>query len=434
MFSRRLVPGLGLGLLVGLLAAVAQAQEAQPAKGVIREDRVIAGGAKDSLEVRHLVLRGTNEEIGRTLGQLAKERYKVQPTPSPDPLRTRAQRHYIQKHYPILYERMRGVATALGQSLEDDAWNLSGLDFMTLRAGCSVMQFPPSCTSVGTPIVSRDYDFTTGSIFFGPLAPGTLHPTARPYVLELHPDQGYASVAMTAYDLLSGVLDGMNSEGLTVALLADDELASKYKMEPTQAPAVGLGVLQTLRLLLDTCANVEEAKETLLQTKQYYEFIPVHYLIADRHGNAFVWEYSHAHNKEYIIENPNQPLVTTNFSLHRYLDHNRPPSAGQVQKVCPRYCLLTQQLAAHPGKISEDFIKETHKQVDAVQPKAKGSARPPNRTLWHALYYPEQRRVQISLYLRDEPVTDQPDKVRVVRSEYVEFRLAQDGRPQSSAH
>src|SRR5262249_23180492 len=45
-------------------------------------------------------------------------------------------------------------------------------------------------------------------------------------------------------------------------------------------------------------------------------------------------------------------------------------------------------------------------------------------TLWHALYYPEQRRMQVSFYLRDEEVPDQPNKVKVARSEYLEFRLA----------
>ena len=47
-----------------------------------------------------------------------------------------------------------------------------------------------------------------------------------------------------------------------------------------------------LRMLLDTCATVAQAKEALLMTKQYYYAVPVHYLIADRHGEAFVWECS----------------------------------------------------------------------------------------------------------------------------------------------
>src|SRR5205823_6714220 len=137
--------------------------------------------------------------------------------------------------------------------------------------------------------ISRDYDYSTGSLTFGFLPPGILHPTARPYLVELHPDHGYASIAMVAYDLLSGVLDGMNSEGLTVTMAMDDELFSKYPMEPALGSAPGMGVLQMLRFLLDTCGSVDEAKEALLMTKQYYEYIPVHYLIADRFGKSFVW-------------------------------------------------------------------------------------------------------------------------------------------------
>jgi hypothetical protein len=427
MFTRRFC----LTLLVAL-AVFCDAHGQAPEKGVIQRERVIAGSTKDSMEVRHLVLRGTNEEIGRTLAQLAQERYQVKVEPSQDRLRTGAQRRYLQKNFPILYERMRGVAAAFGKRIDDDAWNHSGLGFTELRAGCSVFYLPPKYTAHRTGIVSRDYDFTTGA-FLGPLPPGMLHPTARPYLLELHPDCGYASLSMVAYDLLSGVLDGINSEGLTVALLADDELLSKYPLESTGGPAVGLGVLQVPRMLLDTCASVAEAKEMLLQTKQYYEFIPVHYLVADRFGNAFVWEYSHAHNKEYIIENPKQPLVTTNFSLHRHLAKGLPPSAEQAAKVCPRYCTLLERLGTHAGKMSDEFIKGTHRKVDAVKPHTAGQKRPPHRTFWHALYYPEERRVQISYYLRDEPVADQPEQIRIIRSNYLEFRLAKTDNAKPAA-
>ena len=50
-------------------------------------------------------------------------------------------------------------------------------------------------------------------------------------------------------------------------------------------------------------------------------------------------------------------------------------------------------------------------------------SRPPGRTLWHALYFPEEGRMQVSFYLRDEAVPDQPSKSRIVRSEYREFAL-----------
>jgi hypothetical protein len=440
MTRRKLIAGAGvsLALLAGAAYLAARTKERHPSTDFRQQDEVIAGSPRDSLEVRRLVLTGTNEEIGGALARLAKERYHAPLQPSQEPFRTRAQRQYIEKNFPILHERMRGVASTFGHRLEDNSWNFSALQFTDLRAGCSIIHVPPRLTKTGESVVSRDYDYSTGSISFGFLAPGMLHPTARPYLVELHPDRGYASLAMVSYDLLSGVLDGINSEGLTVALAMDDELFSKHPIEPTVGPAVGLGVLQTLRMLLDTCATVDEAKEALLQTKQYYEYVPVHYLIADRFGKSFVWEYSHAHNKEFIIENPNQPLIMTNFSLNRRLDNGGPPSVDQAKDVCRRYCLLTEQLAAAPGKVSDDFIKQTHKKVDAELPAFADRSRPPVRTFWHALYYPEQRRVQISFYLRDEPTPGQPDNVRVVRSEYQDYRLTPTDRgkptPESPTH
>lgn len=407
---------------LGLLALLAVFGSAHPASALEKEERVIAGSPQDSLEVRYLLLRGTNVEIGRALAEIAAERYGARANPSPDPLRTGAQRRYFDQHYPILYDRVRGVAEAFGQEVTDDAWVNSELGFTDLRAGCSIVHLPSSATADGKAVVSRDYDYSTGSLTFGALPPGMLHPTARPYLIEMHPERGYASLAMVAYDLLSGVLDGINSEGLTVTMAMDDELFSKYKIEPTLSLQAGLSELQTLRMLLDTCANVEEAKRALLMTKQYYTYVPVHYLIADRFGKSFVWEYSEAHNKEYIFENAGKPLVLTNFSLHKHMDGDQPPSVETSKATCKRYAFLADQLAAAPGSITEQLLRTTHGKVDAALPPA-AETRPPIRTFWHALYYPEERRAKYSFYLRDEPVAGQPDKVKIVRSDYLEFKL-----------
>jgi len=409
-------------LCLVLLSRLAGGEPSPPVAKVVQKDQVVAGSPKDSMEVRHLVLKGTNEEIGRELATIARERYQTRPRASDDSLRTRAQRRYIERNYSILHDRMRGAAAAFGKRLEDDAWNLSEVAFTDLRAGCSVMYLPPGSTSFGTGVVSRDYDFTTGSLGFGFLEPGMLHPTARPYVVEMHPDRGYASVALVAYEMLSGVLDGINSEGLTVTLAMDDEVFSKQPIDPTRGPSAGLGELQTLRMLLDTCGNVAEAKEALLLTKQYYAFVPVHYLIADRFGNSFIWEYAQAHNREYIIEDPSKPLVMTNFTLHRRSTEGRPPTVDQAKSVCRRYCKLGEQLAGG-GAMSLERIKEVHRTVDCELPKSAEPHRPPVRTLWHSLYFPEERRLQVSFYLRDEEVPGQPDKVKIARSDYVEFRL-----------
>ncbi|HET6373470.1 MAG TPA: carcinine hydrolase/isopenicillin-N N-acyltransferase family protein, partial [Candidatus Polarisedimenticolia bacterium] len=226
--------------------------------------------------------------------------------------------------------------------------------------------------------------------------------------------------AMVAYDLLSDVLDGMNSEGLTVTLAMDGQLFDAG-MEPTRAAAIGLGELQTSRLLLDTCATVEEAKRTLMATKQYYQYVPVHYLIADRDGKAFVWEYSESHNKEYVVENPGQPLVMTNFTLHTQLTDGKPPSAEKARGVCKRYAYLSEKLAS--GNLDDKVIRGFHQSVDAQMSQAADASKPPERTFWHAFYYPEERRVRLSYYLGEEPYPGNARLVRPIRTDYLEFRL-----------
>ena len=424
----RLVLFGGLLLAVGLVVvpALAPAQgtpaPAVVGKSAIQQDKVVVGGEKDFMEVRHLVLKGANEEIGRALATVAKERFEFKPLASSDRLRTRAQRKYIEKNYPILLDRMRGAAGVFGKKIDDDGFNFSGLWYpMSLGLGCSVVYYPPKVTAAGTGVVSRNYDFSTGTLYGKPPPKGELAATARPYLVEMHPDRGYASLAMYSYDMLSGVLDGINSEGLTVALLADDETLEKYGMEPAGLDAVGLGELQTLRMLLDTCATAEGAKEALLTTKQPYAVVPVHYIVADRHGKGFVWEYSQAHNREYIIENPDKPLITTNFSLHRHLEGKDVPSAAKAKEVCGRYCDLAERVAKEPGKPTVEFIKECHKCADLVNAPPPGRA--PTRTLWHALYFPEGRKVQVSFYLRDEADPADARKTRIARSGYLEFAL-----------
>ena len=73
-----------------------------------RTESVIAGGPGDFVEVRHIVLRGSNFDIGRELAEIArKDGTKIEP--KGDPLLNRAKREYIAKNYPILLERMKGI-------------------------------------------------------------------------------------------------------------------------------------------------------------------------------------------------------------------------------------------------------------------------------------------------------------------------------------
>src|SRR4030095_15269242 len=75
-----------------LAVLLAPSISAAKSKSVVQEDRVIAGGPDKSLEVRHLVLRGSNEQIGKALAEIAIERYGVKLERADDPERVRAMR------------------------------------------------------------------------------------------------------------------------------------------------------------------------------------------------------------------------------------------------------------------------------------------------------------------------------------------------------
>ena len=72
------------------------------------QEQTYFGRPGDFMTVRHLTIRGTNFEIGRTLGALAIERYGRTPAHLvAEPLYARARRLYTQRHYPIHWARMR---------------------------------------------------------------------------------------------------------------------------------------------------------------------------------------------------------------------------------------------------------------------------------------------------------------------------------------
>lgn len=386
------------------------------------EETLVAGGPGDFLEARHLKLRGTNFQIGRKLAELARDRYGFRPRPdSPTPHRT-AQRKYMERNFPIYAERMRGAASLFGLALNEDRADFDGISYLLEESpGCSVVYYPPSATRDRVGYLSRNFDFSTGTIRGQRPAPGQLPCTARPYIVELHPDRGHSSLYLCSYDLLGGTLDGINSEGLCVALLADDELNQKFPMEPTASPSVGLGVLHVGRLLLDTCASVAEAKEALLLNKQFYRSIPCHYIIADRYGDSFVWEYSHAHNKEYIVEGAGKHQITTNFSLHRYPVLDQLPKESHPMGSFNRYRTLQREIA-RMEETTPESVKQVNRCVSPAGGQPSNTGRPLGRTLWHSLYCPEKRSLEVDFYLGDE-VDRETGQSRIRRSGSLSFSL-----------
>ena len=100
----------------------------------------------------------------------------------------------------------------------------------------------------------RNYDFSIGSMaeFVRLPLPAEARDSLRPimsepYIMVWHPtDGGYATLAVHAFDLLAGALEGINSAGLVVSILADHTAINELgpKLEPHPGPA---GIVSTIK-------------------------------------------------------------------------------------------------------------------------------------------------------------------------------------------
>jgi hypothetical protein len=80
---------------------------------ILKNEVLLNRDSTNYTEVRHIVLKGTNEQIGKVLGEIAQEDYSAKPGRFVDPVYAKAHLIYMQKNYPAFYERMKGVAESL---------------------------------------------------------------------------------------------------------------------------------------------------------------------------------------------------------------------------------------------------------------------------------------------------------------------------------
>jgi len=241
---------------------------------------------------------------------------------------------------------------------------------------------------------------------------------ARPILFEIHPEQGFSSLSLCAFEYLGGVLDGINSEGLAVAILAEEESLRKAGHEPSNE--VGLHELMSMRYLLDNCRNVEEAKKALLSLKHYYSFIPCHYIIADQSGKSFIFEFSPNRNRSYILDAKGPQCITNHLVSHHKTIEEVPEKDPGVS--FSRYKTL--QEALNTGKkFSLEEITAINARV-AVPPYIPGNKEyAPGRTLWYAQYDIDNRTLTVKFYLGEKPDPEIEGKFILTYSSPQTFKL-----------
>ncbi|MFC4006786.1 C45 family autoproteolytic acyltransferase/hydrolase [Nonomuraea purpurea] len=354
----------------------------------------IAGSKDDAQLVHHLTLSGSQYEIGQVLTEEAR-RLGWSPTQM-NPVMNRARRTWFERHWPQHHARMDGAAAVLGLDPDQDEVALDAMSYIPQGSGCSAMWIPPSASADGNGRVGRNYDFffpaTTSEIMGGTPRPGELPIGSRPYVITTVPDEGLATTVITMNEL-DGCMDGINSAGLAVMLLmADFETATPPDGPVT--PQVGLSSVHLPRFLVETCENTDQAKQALLGAKHYDFGAPLHYLVADAHGQAFVWERGRD-GTEHIIEFGDGPLCVTNHLLHRHPDPmNLPADTEHSFRTFER--LRTLHENSKGATMSEQDIRDSLRGVGASEDPAM-----PFRTLWSTIFDPAARTLSTRFYLGD---------------------------------
>ena len=385
------------------------------------EECVVHTGEDGFPTVRHLTPRGTNQDVGAALTRVASTRHGLaaRALQDADPSRACAQTDSTSESAPILWQRARGVARELG--LEVPTCDSTALPYNQLPPGlagpgCSLVYYPAPTTRSGHPRLSRNYDFPKGSaadiydIDLPPEVRRSVRPfMADPYVLELHPaDGGYASLAMVSFDLLTGTLDGINSEGLMMAVNGD-EVSLREGMGP-EPRGPGFHEFSCMREILDGRATAGEARALLQSARFYVAMVPCHYLVADQHGDAFAFERD-ANGSVHFVASGERPLVMTNHPLHRYPNRETFPQPHDVLSSgttsFDRYIHLEDAVGRVAGRHGDDEMHEACATVAVSrvvewisEPARRAVAAAPglSRTLWHVVYDAGKRSMHIRFY------------------------------------
>jgi len=378
------------------------------------EEKVVAGSPDHFMEVRHVVLKGSNYGIGKKIAEIAIKN-NIRVIPSGDSLKNKLQREYMAQNYSIHYKRMQGLADGFGLDFENNNYDFSRLSQNPFPVGCSVVFYPKEFTELKHSILSRNFDFTTGNLQGKHPQNNESSALSRPYIFEVYPDKGYASLSICAFDLLGGVLDGINSAGLAVAILADSESPGEFPREPSWE--VGFHELLSMRYLLDKCKDVQEAKEALLKLKHFYSFGSLHYIVSDKSGKSFIFEFSPSRNKTFIIDS-DSPQCLTNHLVSRYKSAKELPNGNTYD----RYKALTEAITKQ-HIFSSDDIKMINASVSVPPFTFYHPEYAPPRTLWYSLYDLEQKNMQVRFYLGEESIPGDSEKVKIIESEYLSLSL-----------
>ncbi|WP_026859577.1 C45 family autoproteolytic acyltransferase/hydolase [Jeotgalicoccus psychrophilus] len=208
--------------------------------------------------------RGTHYDFGYLQGQQLKNS-PILPNRERQ-WRKRENRHFIvdpetsmnmlRKIAPQVLDEIQGLADALELDITEAFKKFGGYYLELTRSGCSIF--------TGNDFFVRNYDS---------------HPRGYEgrYIFYQPTDRGYAFMGPTMQ--ITGRIDGMNEKGLVIG----------YNFTHTKKSADGFMCSMIARLVLETCANTDEAVALLKDIPHRHSFS---YVVQDSRGIPYVIEAS----------------------------------------------------------------------------------------------------------------------------------------------
>ena len=410
-------------------------QSANPA--LVKDEIIIPMVNGTEMEWRHIILKGNNTQIGTALGKIAQKDYGVTfLNRYADSIYGKARQEYMARNYPIFRERMKGIAMAYGLPQDSASFDTTTLPYDTGSTACSMIYFPPEVTLSGHAITSRNVDWflVPKDVHLNKTEKVTSNGTyTRNFLMEIYPDQGYSTIAISGGDLNS-VLDGMNSEGLGISSLADEWMNPPLKMPVAGDRNSGIMSMQIPRLVLETCRTVEEAKMAFLTNKEFLPVFGVHYMVYDSQGNSAIIEWNKTDGNLYFTDgNSSKPDIMTNhpmfiFSKYALKDLPRRDNLNPYNhsySTFNRYMTLYNITSSHQGKYSEEDAADAMEAVYAnTVVEVEGVPIPlPIKTLWSVILDLTDRSVKVKSFLQTGPVDPKTNETNLIFSPYLIFKM-----------
>lgn len=400
---------------------------------LVKNDLVVQKVGGNYQEVRHIVLKGTNQEIGKSLAQLSKDYYQAQPLqfPTQGGLSYKAGRNsYIQQYFPSLAARQRGIEAYYGWGA-DDLNDSSALWYDLQPVQCSAIFFPKTVTANGHSFQARNMEFYTVDMYRFAVPPYTVdgHGNrlfSRNFVLETYPqDGGFATMVVGTFDLVNGAYDGFNEHGLTISGLVDQSLKDYTVKDINSMPQQpGLSYLQMVRMILENARTVDDVPNLLANLTVYFPLDGIHFLIGDRNGNArFLEFYSPDGGKtlsfRYFPQNQTQILVKPTIMTNHPMYENFDTTSINYQKYDPskpydtyyRYMRLYNYLQASAFRYytPDDGLYAMSLVYGYANDSSEGAAQPfPVRTIWSLVMDVDDLSLKIKFYTVDNTAQKTP--------------------------